>query len=182
MAGVVWLHAQAGTNGSSTGTANSQQDQDLNIPDAPSTVQPAKPPTPPATAEPPQGAPSGQAPAQQPSTQPTPDENAKPAPQTATPAKPPLNIRTVPEGQATSEQSGDQLPSYQLPPVQVNQVLVPVTVTDEDGRLVAGLTAKDFNVLENGQKQKLNFFTSDPFALSGSGCLLRQNPRGERQF
>src|SRR5438270_4800084 len=107
MAGVVWLHAQAGTNGSSTGTANSQQDQDLNIPDAPSTVQPAKPPTPPPTAEPPpQGAPSGQAPAQQPSTQAKPDENANTSPQTAKPAKPPLNIRTVPEGQATSEQNG----------------------------------------------------------------------------
>jgi VWFA-related protein len=173
MAGVAWPHAQTGTNGASAGTANGQQDQDLNIPDAPSTVQPAKPPTPPPSTEPPAQdaptkAPSGQAPAQQPSTQATPDENANTAPQTATPTKPPLNIRTVPEGQATSEQSRNQLPSYQLPPVQVNQVLVPVTVTDEDGRLVARLTAKDFNILENGQKQKLNFFTSDPFALSAA--------------
>jgi len=50
----------------------------------------------------------------------------------------------------------------------VNQVLVPVTVTDEDGHLVSGLAAKDFTLLENGQKQKLNFFTSDPFALSAA--------------
>src|SRR5256886_17144364 len=63
----------------------------------------------------------------------------------------------------------DPLPIfYTLPPVQVNQVMVPVTVKDESGQLVKGLLAKDFSVLENGKKQKLNFFTSDPFALSAA--------------
>jgi VWFA-related protein len=52
--------------------------------------------------------------------------------------------------------------------VQSNQVLVPVTVKDESGRLVNGLLAKDFSVLENSKKQTLNFFTSDPFALSAA--------------
>jgi VWFA-related protein len=46
--------------------------------------------------------------------------------------------------------------------------MVPVTVKDESGRLVNGLTSKDFSVLENGKKQTLNFFTSDPFALSAA--------------
>lgn len=41
-------------------------------------------------------------------------------------------------------------------------------VKDESGRLINGLTAKDFTVLENGKKQTLNFFTSDPFALSAA--------------
>ena len=50
----------------------------------------------------------------------------------------------------------------------MNQVLVPVTVTNEDGQLMNGLTAKDFAVLENGKKQTLNFFTSSPFALSAA--------------
>jgi VWFA-related protein len=34
--------------------------------------------------------------------------------------------------------------------------------------LVGGLLPKDFSVLENGQRQKLTFFTSDPFALSAA--------------
>lgn len=46
--------------------------------------------------------------------------------------------------------------------------MVPVTVKDDSGRLVGGLLPKDFSVLENGKKQKLNFFTSDPFALSAA--------------
>ena len=49
--------------------------------------------------------------------------------------------------------------------------MVPVTVKDESGHLVGGLTYKDFAVRENGQKQKLNFFTSDPFALSAAVVL-----------
>jgi VWFA-related protein len=84
---------------------------------------------------------------------------------------PPVNIRPVPPGGAAGENGENDVEGgepYKLPPVIVNQVLVPVTVSGEDGRLVAGLTAKDFTLLENGQKQKLNFFTSDPFALSAA--------------
>jgi VWFA-related protein len=46
--------------------------------------------------------------------------------------------------------------------------MVPVTVKDSDGHLVGGLRSTDFSVLENGVKQKLTFFTSDPFALSAA--------------
>jgi VWFA-related protein len=46
--------------------------------------------------------------------------------------------------------------------------MVPVTVKDSDGGLVGGLRSTDFSVLENGVKQKLTFFTSDPFALSAA--------------
>ena len=52
--------------------------------------------------------------------------------------------------------------------INANLVMVPVTVKDNEGRLVGGLLPKDFLVLENGQKQMLNFFTSDPFALSAA--------------
>jgi VWFA-related protein len=44
-------------------------------------------------------------------------------------------------------------------------------VKDEGGRLVGGLLPKDFTVLEDGTKQKLNFFTSDPFPLSAAIIL-----------
>ncbi len=47
-----------------------------------------------------------------------------------------------------------------------NFVQVPVMVKDSSGRRVDGLLPKDFTVLENGKKQTLTYFTSDPFALS----------------
>jgi VWFA-related protein len=48
----------------------------------------------------------------------------------------------------------------------VNQVIVPVMVRDDNGHLVSGLLAKDFSVYEAGVKQKMNFFSSDPIGLS----------------
>ena len=81
--------------------------------------------------------------------------------------KPPINIQTVPEGGATSETQPGQDQGYTIP-VYVNEVLVPVTVTDEDGHMVSTLACNDFALLENGKKQKLNFCTSSPFALSAA--------------
>jgi VWFA-related protein len=74
-------------------------------------------------------------------------------------------IQTVPPGTSTAQGSSGQQQLYKLV-VQSNFVQVPVTVKDKDGRLVDGLLPKDFTVLENGKKQQLTFFTSDPFELS----------------
>jgi VWFA-related protein len=137
------------------------QKQDPNIPDAPSAVQPPKPV--PEPAPPPEPAAPDQTPVA-PATNEPPPESAAPDTSPNPVRKPPINIRTVPEGGATQDSEG----LYKLPPVYINQVMVPVTVKDESGRLMNGLLAKDFNVLENGKKQKLNFFTSDPFALSAA--------------
>ena len=79
--------------------------------------------------------------------------------------KPPLNMKTVPEGGATAEKGGAQEELYKLS-VNVNQVMLPVRVTDNSGRLVNGLLPKDFVVYEDGKKQTMNFFTSDPLAVS----------------
>jgi VWFA-related protein len=49
---------------------------------------------------------------------------------------------------------------------RTNFVLVPVTVKDSKGQLVAGLTWHDFQLYENGVEQRLTFFTEDPFPLS----------------
>jgi len=83
---------------------------------------------------------------------------------------PPMKITTVPPGGATPEQPGAQQDLYRITR-NVNQVIVPVRVTDDTGRLVSGLLSKDFSVLENGKKQTMNFFTSDPFALSAAVIL-----------
>ncbi len=44
---------------------------------------------------------------------------------------------------------------------QVNEVIVPVTVTDEKGRFVSDLTEKDFQVFEDNQPQQIRFFTRE---------------------
>jgi VWFA-related protein len=49
---------------------------------------------------------------------------------------------------------------------QVNFVEVPATVKDSKGKLVAGLTFRDFKVFENDTRQPISFFTTDSFPLS----------------
>jgi VWFA-related protein len=50
--------------------------------------------------------------------------------------------------------------------IDVNFVEVPVTVKDSKGKLVAGLTFRDFKVFENDNRVRLRLFTVDPAPLS----------------
>src|SRR5262245_53320912 len=50
--------------------------------------------------------------------------------------------------------------------IPVELVLVPVTVEDGDGKLVAGLQKQDFLLLEEGVPQHIEYFSSDPVPLS----------------
>ena len=50
--------------------------------------------------------------------------------------------------------------------IHVNFVEVPVTVKDSKGKLVAGLTYRDFKVYENDTREPIAFFTTDSFPLS----------------
>jgi Ca-activated chloride channel homolog len=45
---------------------------------------------------------------------------------------------------------------------QANDVIVPVTVTDDRGRYVSNLEAADFRILDEGRPQKIKFFSHDP--------------------
>jgi VWFA-related protein len=45
--------------------------------------------------------------------------------------------------------------------VQVNEVIVPVTVTDEKGKFVSNLEAKDFRIFDEGKEQHLHFFSRE---------------------
>ncbi|MBL8290368.1 MAG: hypothetical protein JNN08_00955, partial [Bryobacterales bacterium] len=45
--------------------------------------------------------------------------------------------------------------------VSVNEVIVPVTVTDEKDRFVSNLEEKDFTVLEEGKEQKIIYFNRE---------------------
>ena len=50
--------------------------------------------------------------------------------------------------------------------VAVNYVDIPFTVKDPKGQLLAGLTDRDIQIYENGLRQHLSFFTSDPMPMS----------------
>jgi len=74
-------------------------------------------------------------------------------------------VKTAPSGSTKppSDNSDDQL--YKLV-VTTNQVVIPVRVTDDSGRMIPGLLSPDFAVYEDGKKQPLNYFSAEPFALS----------------
>jgi VWFA-related protein len=45
--------------------------------------------------------------------------------------------------------------------VSVNEVIVPVTVTDDKGRFVSNLTQKDFRIFDENKEQKIDFFSHE---------------------
>lgn len=56
--------------------------------------------------------------------------------------------------------------------VQVNEVIVPVTVTDEKGRFVSDLDEKDFQIFEDNKPQSIRFFTRERSQPVVIGFLL----------
>lgn len=54
-----------------------------------------------------------------------------------------------------------QLPAQPPIRVQVDEVIVPVTVTDDKGRFVSDLDAKDFRIFDEGKQQTIRYFTRD---------------------
>jgi VWFA-related protein len=66
---------------------------------------------------------------------------------------------------AAFAQSGPPAPSATPPPahiqVHVNEVIVPVTVTDDKDRFVTNLEAKDFQIYDEGKLQKIAYFSRE---------------------
>lgn len=56
--------------------------------------------------------------------------------------------------------------------VSVNEVIVPVTVTDDKGRFVTNLEKKDFDILDEGKKQNITFFSREAKQPVVIGFLL----------
>jgi len=160
------------------------QQKPEDIPDAPSATRPIPPPEPPSPrqeadeesnpdAPPADNSGAGVTTGSKEMPRSAPDSSIEKAGENAgdktedKPAPPPMPpVRTVPAGSVPKDsETGQDL--YTIT-VTTNLVLVPVTVADNQGRLVGGLLPKDFSVLESGQKQTLKFFTSDPFPLSAA--------------
>ncbi|MGA9356348.1 MAG: hypothetical protein WBV46_21860, partial [Terriglobales bacterium] len=154
--------------------AQDQQKPD-DIPDAPSATRPVPPPDAPSPR--PGADQAGQPDASdntESSSKPASDEmphslpDLPPAPNTGQTPPPPMpEVKTVPAGSVPRDKDTGQDAGYIIK-TTANIVLVPVTVKDDNGRMVNGLLPADFAVLENGQRQQLKFFTSDPFALSAA--------------
>jgi Ca-activated chloride channel family protein len=59
--------------------------------------------------------------------------------------------------------------------VQVNEVIVPVTVTDSEGRFVSNLEKPDFKVFDQGVEQEIEFFTAERNQPVVIGFLVEQS-------
>ncbi|MGA7413591.1 MAG: VWA domain-containing protein [Bryobacteraceae bacterium] len=66
---------------------------------------------------------------------------------------------TIPSPDVPKDQKADK----QAPPirVEVNEVIVPITVTDDKGRFVSDLNQADFQVFEDNKLQDIRFFTRE---------------------
>ena len=67
------------------------------------------------------------------------------------------------QSQAPASQPPATQPPQEPPPikVQVNEVIVPITVTDDKGRFVSDLDQKDFQIMDEGKEQRIEFFTRE---------------------
>lgn len=91
-------------------------------------------------------------------------------------ARPSSSSASAGQGAVTDGSSQNQEESIDIPPpgqgvkgtlvVTVNEVIVPVSVRDKKGALVPALDARQFRVFEDGVRQRIRYFTSDPFPLS----------------
>jgi VWFA-related protein len=95
--------------------------------------------------------------------------SAAPAPVVGTPASPKAGVSNTGTPNAATPNAGGAISPAAAPAssqqapfrVQVNEVIVPVTVTDEKGRFVSNLEQADFKIFDNGKEQKISFFTRE---------------------
>ncbi len=92
-------------------------------------------------------------------TQPTPAPNA-PAP-SPSPSGSGTSSVTIPV--PTQAPSKEPATDKQTPPIriEVNEVIVPITVTDDKGKFVSDLNEADFQVFEDNKPQQIRFFTRE---------------------
>jgi VWFA-related protein len=86
---------------------------------------------------------------------------AQSSPKAASPApdQPPKPAAAAPSAeQPASTPAGTPQKPIQ---VQVNEVIVPVTVTDDKGRFVSNLEQSDFHILDEGREQTVHYFSRE---------------------
>jgi len=66
--------------------------------------------------------------------------------------------------------------------VQVNEVIVPVTVTDEKGRFVSNLDQKDFQIFDQGKEQSIRYFSRERSQPVVVGFLMDLSNNSKSQW
>jgi VWFA-related protein len=79
------------------------------------------------------------------------------------------------EAAKTTPATTQQNPADRPIRVQVREVIVPITVTDDKGRFVSDLEAKDFKIFDEGREQKIQFFTRERGQPVVVGFLIDQS-------
>ncbi|MBC7928470.1 MAG: VWA domain-containing protein [Bryobacteraceae bacterium] len=77
---------------------------------------------------------------------------------------PPVNggePASQPALKTTSTPTASRTPADQPFRTQTTEVIVPITVTDDKGRFVSNLDARDFKIYDEGQEQTIQFFTRE---------------------
>ena len=89
----------------------------------------------------------------------SPDQQAAPSSQAPT-STTPDNFQTAPPEVLNAADIGTRIT------INTTEIVVPVTVKDTKGKLVAGLTWRDFKVFENNTREPIRVFSVDPATLS----------------
>src|SRR6266516_3005647 len=79
---------------------------------------------------------------------------------------------------AFSQQTAPPPPTQQTLPGFVsttNEVILPITVTDDKGKFVSNLVAGDFRILDEGRPQRINFFSHSEKQPIVVGFLIDQS-------
>lgn len=80
------------------------------------------------------------------------------------------------QSSAPSTSPPPEAPAPQKPiSVNVNEVIVPVTVTDEKGRFVSDLDKKDFQIFDEGRPQRIEYFSRERNQPVVVGFLIDQS-------
>jgi VWFA-related protein len=89
-------------------------------------------------------------------------------PGASTPSEPATTVAATPNAPPPSEVAAQDEPTESLTTFveHVDYVLIPFTVKDNKGSLVAGLQARDVQVFENGVRQPIRFFNREPVPMS----------------
>jgi Ca-activated chloride channel homolog len=82
--------------------------------------------------------------------------------------------QSAPPPAAPDVATSNQPPTAASAPIQiqVNEVIVPITVTDEKGRFVSDLDQKDFAIYDEGKEQQIQFFTRERSQPVVAGFLI----------